>query len=84
MEPSPLDEKIEAAILAVLVELKNAMAKHGSYGGPHEAYAVILEEMDEFWDEVKRKLPLPAAMKSELVQVAATAIRALIDLNLVP
>jgi glycyl-tRNA synthetase beta subunit len=27
----------------------------GDYNSLHEAYAVLLEEVDEFWDEVKKK-----------------------------
>lgn len=35
------------AIHAVDEELTRARAKHGPMHGPHEGYAVILEELDE-------------------------------------
>ena len=43
----------------------------------HEGYALILEEVDELWDEVKKKNKLRDydAMYHELVQVAARAKR---------
>lgn len=43
----------------------------------HEGYAVILEEVDELWDEVKknqRNYDIPAQRK-EAIQIAAMAIR---------
>jgi hypothetical protein len=52
----------------------------------HEAYAVILEELEEFWDECKKKPQnrTPVAMRYELIQVAAMAVRTIIDLDLRP
>jgi NTP pyrophosphatase (non-canonical NTP hydrolase) len=50
----------------------------------HEAYGLILEEVDEFWDEVKKKShkrPRMDALK-ELVQIAALCERAALDLAL--
>ncbi|MCC6271291.1 MAG: hypothetical protein IT190_08435, partial [Microbacteriaceae bacterium] len=49
----------------------------------HEAYAVLLEELDEVWDHVKLKQPErdPAAVRKELVQLAAMAARAVVDLG---
>lgn len=82
---------IQVILHAVSVELYSAFDQHGSMKSQHEAYAVILEEVDEFWDEVKlnpAKLTLEQrearlkAMRKELVQVAAMAIRAIIDLKL--
>ena len=50
----------------------------------HEAYAIILEEVDELWDEVKKKSSNrdPKAVRSELIQIAAMAVRAIYDLDL--
>ena len=43
---------------------------------PHLAYAVILEELEELWKEVRRRpnKRRPKRMKAEAVQVAVAAI----------
>lgn len=58
-------------------EAESASAKWGPFNSAHEGYAVLLEEADELWDEVKvnqarRDL---AKMRKEAIQVAAMAIR---------
>lgn len=61
----------------VRAELKKARSKNGSQHSLHEGYAVLLEEVDEFWDIVKLKASkrdLKEAL-SELVQIAAMAQR---------
>lgn len=64
-------------------ELAKAMASHDPLSSDHEAYAVLLEEVDEYWEEVKRKQSSRdrLAMRKELIQVAAMAVRALVDLD---
>ena len=54
--------------------------------GYHEAYSIILEELDEFWDIVRMKAQLRDAQEArmELVQVAAMCMRAAKDLELHP
>lgn len=71
-------------LAAVATELERARAHHGPMVNAHEAYAVILEELDEFKAHVwtkqsKRDL---AAMRIELIQLAAMAVRAVEDLEL--
>jgi hypothetical protein len=61
----------------VIEELRSAQAKFGPHRGPHETYAVLLEELDEFWDEVKANNRVLA--HKELIQLAAMAFRAAID-----
>ena len=70
------------AVVARLVrevadELRRAQAKFPRFSGPHEGYAVILEELDELWDEVRASKPGGdrAAMREEAIQVAAMALR---------
>jgi len=64
------------ANMEIDVELHKGRKKFGSYNSMHEAYAVIQEELDEFWDGVKADDPDPV----ELLQVAATAKRAMVEL----
>lgn len=62
-----------------VAELRSATAKFGPMASPHEAYAVVLEELDEFWSAVKTKGVTPAEARVELIQVAAMAMRAVLD-----
>lgn len=41
------------ALLDAGDELHRAREKHSSMTSPHHGYAIILEELDELWDEVK-------------------------------
>lgn len=67
------------AVNEVAAELSRAMGKFGAMRGPHEGYAVILEELDELWDEIKRRDLDPVAMRKEAVQLAAMALRFVAD-----
>lgn len=69
LTPDNVDEEIR-------LEQQRGFQTHGSYNSMHEAYAVILEELDEFWESVRLDNPDPR----ELLQVAATARRAMLEL----
>lgn len=65
-----------ATCLDVAKEMNRADEAHGRhYASAHEAESVLREEMDEFWDEVKKKKRNPGRMYEELIQVAAVACR---------
>ena len=74
----------ELVLMAVRRELESAMAQHKSLNSLHEGYSVLLEEVDEVWDEVKAKRELRRGkhIAKELVQVAAMAVRMIIDCGL--
>jgi NTP pyrophosphatase (non-canonical NTP hydrolase) len=58
----------------------NRANRHGSaFSSLHEAYAIILEELDEVWDITKQKKKKRNALelRQELIQVAAMAIKAI-------
>ena len=63
-------------------EAAQAAAKHAPMHSHHEAYAVIKEEFDEYWEEVRKRSASrdAEALKMELVQTAAMCLRALHDL----
>ena len=65
-------------------EVTRAMGLHPSQHSAHESYAVILEEVDEFWEEVRKRNCQrdKQAMRTELIQIAAMAVRAIHDLGL--
>lgn len=75
---------ISDVLAAVGEELARARAHHEPLHSAHEAYAVILEELDEFKVEVwkRRGARDPAHMRAELIQIAAVAIRTVEDLRL--
>lgn len=61
----------------VAEELRLARRNHRPINSVHEGFAVILEEVWEFWDEVKKRAGQRdgATMCRELVQIAAMAQR---------
>lgn len=63
------------------LELERAERMHDPINSLHEGYAIIAEELDEVWDEVRKKTHKRdhAKIRAELVQVAAMAIRTAMD-----
>jgi hypothetical protein len=61
----------------VRVELMTSRLRYRPMASAHEGWAVLREEVDELWDEVKRKPSQrnSASMYNELVQIAAMAQR---------
>lgn len=53
--------------------------KHGEFPSLHEAYSVILEELDEVWGitKLKKCKRNREELRKELIQVAAMAIKAI-------
>lgn len=73
---------VNAQIVALLLEdvrqeLATAIERHGPMASCHEGYAVILEELDELWEEVRKKSSQrdQAAMRLECIQIAAMALK---------
>ena len=73
--------KPEKAIELIVEEFDKATAANGAFNSAHEGYAVMLEELDELWDEIKKKASQRdmEKLKKEAVQVAAMGFRFLID-----
>ena len=90
------DSQKRDIILDLLREIDRAIAQHGAYHSHHEAHSVIQEEFDEYWELVKLNPKKPMVhpskggsltpeqriegMRQELLQTAATCIRAIYDL----
>lgn len=66
----------------VAQELENARSKFPDIASLHEGYAIILEETDELWEQIRLKANKRDhdAMRKELVQIAAMAMRTAEDL----
>lgn len=72
---------VDLVLEAVRAEVMAARAKFGPFVNAHEGYAVLLEEVDELWEEVKKnqKARDPGLLEKEARQVAAMAVRFLTD-----
>lgn len=62
----------------VMEEVSFAEKKYTPYRSSHEGYAIIKEEVDELWDEVKMKNQSYARQYTEAKHIACTAIRFMI------
>lgn len=69
--------KRHAAALELVIELDRARTKHGSMRSAHEGYAVLLEEVDELWHEIKHGHADKA--RKEAVQIGAMALALLTE-----
>lgn len=71
------------ALYDVEKELNEAIRNYGPMASYHEGKSVIEEELEELWDEIKKKPALrdPAKLRAEAKQVAAMAIRFMVDLT---
>ena len=72
-------------LIGILQEIGNEVVRAESLHAPlhshHEAYAVIWEELEEYWREVRKRSERrdPAAMRKELIHTAAVCVRTLGD-----
>jgi hypothetical protein len=76
------DDRASPFLQEVQRERDRACEKHPPLNSLHEAYAVILEELDEFKAEVwkQNKARSEDAIRAELVQIAAMCMRTVQDL----
>lgn len=73
---------VDAVLAEVREEIERATAKHLPMASPHEGYAVIAEELDELWDDVKADLGRdPERGIKEAIQVAAMGVRYVADMR---
>jgi hypothetical protein len=72
------------ATIMILKEYDRAVAANKPFNSAHEGWAVLKEEVDELWDEVKKnaKNRDPEKMLKEAVQVAAMGLRFIVDVCL--
>lgn len=71
------DDRFVRALRETIGELGRARATHAPMHSAHEGYAVLLEEVDELWHAIKHESP--DRQREEAIQVAAMALRMLID-----
>lgn len=73
------DNHILPIIKDVERELKKARSLFNNFHSYHEGYAVIKEELEELWDEIKGK-ENKSKMYKEAIQVISMGIRFIQDL----
>lgn len=76
------NKKLQKILVDIAEEFINATKKFGAFHNAHEGFAVLLEEVDELWDNIKLNQTLPYRLpniKKKAIQVSAMAIRILFD-----
>jgi hypothetical protein len=81
-EEPVMEAKIRRGLFQIGNELKRAFTKFpGPQHSAHEGYAVLLEEVDELWDEIKANLGHTTSAQKEAIQVAAMALRYMLEVT---
>lgn len=75
------DEQINRIMIDVKAELYSANNKFPPFNSSHEGYAVLLEEVDEMFDDIKKDLISHSIL--EALQVAAMAIKYIASMELI-
>lgn len=70
---------VTEVVMEIADEYLRASERFGPFNSAHEGYAVILEELDEAWDEIKANSSERAI--EEMIQVGAMAMRFVIDMR---
>lgn len=68
---------VEQVMAEVINEYRRVASKFAPMNSAHEGYAVLLGEVDELWDAIKRNEVVN--LREEAIQVAAMGIRFLMD-----
>lgn len=71
---------IDSILAEVGTELRFAVGKFDPFNSPHEGKAVIEEELDELWLLVKANNGRGDDARAEAIQIAAMAVRYVLDL----
>jgi hypothetical protein len=68
------DSEAGGILADMFAEFLRASATFNGFHSAHEGYAVLREEVDELWDDVKANAE-PDRLREEAVQVGAMAVR---------
>lgn len=78
MGSGTLLQQEKKVLKSIVNEYQEALKTYGPFASPHEGYAIIKEELDELWYEIKHGQS-KLAMEIEATQIAAMAMRFVID-----
>lgn len=73
------ENRVPDMVNDVLNEITKATATYGTFNSMHEGYAVLKEEVEEAWIEIKANNQKKAL--AEMKQVAAMALKFLIEFD---
>ena len=73
------NERLREIADAMIKECERATTLFSPFGSAHEGYAVILEEFDELWAEIKAKKSNSKKLRKEATQVGAMVMRFILD-----
>lgn len=73
------EEKVDHVLAAIEAELLKARTKFPPFNSAEEGFAVLLEEFDELWDDIKANKDRSDAAYHEAKQVGAMAVSYLLD-----
>lgn len=78
----PISLDISFALTDVAQELQRVRLTKAPFHSCHEGYAVLQEEVEELWAEVKKRGSIRSRelMRAEAIQVAAMAVKFITDL----
>ncbi len=70
------------AVSEIYSEYQNASDKFPKFNSAHEGFAVLKEEVDELWEEVRAKQGKRDSknMRKEAIQIGAMAVRFITDI----
>ena len=74
--------KIDEILMEIKIEFLEATEKFPKFNSAHEGYAILLEEVNELWENVKLNQSNPFRLKKireEAIQVGAMTLRLIYD-----
>lgn len=77
----PQIRRLDYALKRVGDEVLRALDRFPSFNSPHEGKAVIEEELEELWEHCRANTGRSPEAIQEAVQVAAMAVRYVLDLS---
>ncbi|MHA2028361.1 MAG: hypothetical protein ACW99A_11505 [Candidatus Kariarchaeaceae archaeon] len=82
--PKEMKERIDHILQEMKLEYLEARVTHNGLHSYHEGYAVLKEEIEELWDEIKQREPDNDKLFKEAIQVGAMTLAFIYELLNVP
>lgn len=77
------ENDISKILAEVICEYERAISLHPKFNSRHEGYAILKEEIDELWEEIKKNhvndTSAKYVMRKEAIQCAAMSLRFIKD-----